>query len=125
MPTITFQFVNPNTPADVADLLEILQSAFKDEFTVNRGAYIASLANPSTIYFILFQGQRVGTFEIKDFDTPPFLASFAILPKVQKQGIGGAVLNQILAIHPDLQAEWADHMQPFYSRFPITRVLTY
>jgi GNAT superfamily N-acetyltransferase len=64
-----------------------------------RKEYIKSLANESCIYFVKLKGETVGTFELKNKSE---LATFGVLTKYQRKGIGSAVIQLLIEMVGDV-----------------------
>ena len=95
------------TPEGYGELIEIVADAFKDEFTgATREQYVRSLTEggDSSIWFIVYRGVRVGTFEIKtgnalasfNLTEGPGLFTFGIRTVYQLQGIGTKTLDKLV-----------------------------
>ncbi len=109
-----------NNEQNQQTLLNILDRAFGDEFSAIREKYIESLELPSNVFYVVYHGKRVGTFEIKG---DGFLASFGILPEYQNKGIGSDVIAKLSKQYPKLRSTWNDNVDYFYRTKNITRVI--
>ena len=98
---IAFTKANLNSTKDLDALADILQSAFLDEYKREDNERFYRLKR-ATVYFILHEGERIGTFTLRNIMDYVGLSSFAIKPKYQGKGYGREVIYTLLDQYPNL-----------------------
>ncbi len=101
---VTFERFDRHIKGHLKDLLEIIEDAFANDGLMEMiDDYILSLEKPATIYFVVYDNMRVGTFELKNNSSSAAdLCTFGIHTKYQRLGIGSKVIEKLLLEHDRL-----------------------